>query len=249
MRIDEAKDALMAWSRSSKFQAKIEKSTSIIAKTLEISARPYVAFSCGKDSSVLAHLVLRQRNIPLRFLSSGETRLIHNVDDVIGYFRSLGAEVEEICIDRVFSDGWKDASWTEQRKAGKHDLQRLGSKDFDCVFMGLRKEESKRRQISLNSKKTDGYPPYTYSYISGNNKGVIRCCPLAEWKTIDIAAYIAMNNIPTLGWYDYEGIEGRTTARLTGDAVRQNALSYIRQTNPDAFNRLTARFPELRMYV
>ena len=246
MKIDEAKDALTAWSRNGKFIAKTERSKNIIMQALKLCKNPYVSFSCGKDSSVLAHLVLDiKKDVPLRFLSSGETRLVHNVDRIIEHFKDKGAVIHEINIDRVFSPEWKDATWTEQRKAGRGDLEKLNEGGYDCVIMGLRKEESRNRQISLTAIKTEGFPPYTYRYKSG----LIRCCPLAEWTTIAVAAYIASKGLPVLDWYEYEGIEGRTTARLTGDAVRQNVLIYLKQKDPGSFNKLVARFPEFGLYI
>lgn len=249
MKLSDAEDALLAWARTQKFQKKVDYAKGIIKQTLEISQKPYVAFSCGKDSSVLADMVLSiDKTVPLRFLSSGETRIIHDVDTVIDYFKNQGATIEEINIDRVFSDDWKDATWTEQRKAGNKDLQSLTGDSHDCIFMGLRKEESKPREISLTRCRTEGYPAYTYKYMQGANAGVIRCCPLATWTTSDIAAYIVANGLPTLDWYKTLGIEGRTTARLTGDAVRQNVMVYIKNKNPDGYNKLIKRFPELKLY-
>lgn len=245
MKLSETEDALMAWSRNGKFLARVKRSVEIIEQALKLCNKPYVSFSCGKDSSVMAHMVLGiKKDVPLRFLSSGETRLVHNVDDILDFFRNFGATIEEINIDRVFSEEWKYVSWTEQRKAGNKDLQRL-NEGYDLVFMGLRKQESRNRQRTLNMLKTDWFPPYTYRYQSG----MIRCCPLAEWTTVDVAAYLVSREIPVLDWYNFDSIEGRTTARLTGDAVRQNVLVYLKQKDPGAFYKLTARFPEFRLYI
>lgn len=222
----------------------------IIRGALEHMQRPYIAFSCGKDSSVLAHMVLQiDRSIPLRFLSSGETRLVHNVDEVLSFFRDLGAEIQEINIDRVFTDEWINATWTEQRKAGRHDLELLNDRSFDGMFMGLRAEESRARKISLYQNQTIGLPPFCYRYISGKRESMFRCCPLARWTTKDVGAYIVEHGLPYLDWYDYQGFEGRTTARLTGDAVRQNALFWLKKTKPENFMVLAQRFPEFRLYV
>lgn len=54
---------------------------------------------------------------------------------------------------------------------------------------------------------------------------------------------------PNLDWYEYTGFEGRTTARLTGDAVRQNALFWLKKNKPDHFMILAQRFPEFRLFV
>lgn len=232
------------------YQRRVEQANTIIKDILKIVKNPYVAFSCGKDSSVLAHLVLQHKPcIALRFLSSGETRLVHNVDDVLNHYRELGAEIQEINIDRVFSDEWKDATWTEQRKAGNKDMELLNDRKFDCIFMGLRIQESRARAISLKQCQTEGLPRYSYKYKQGKRENMIRCCPLANWTTEDIGAYITEHNLPYLDWYDFKGFEGRTTARLTGDAVRQNTLFWLKKNKPDNFALLAQRFPEFRLYV
>ncbi len=78
---------------------------------------------------------------------------------------------------------------------------------------------------------------------------MIRICPLARWQVEDVGAYLLTHDIPFLRHYHHRGFEARTTARLTGDAVRQNILSDIKRDDPQAWNRLVARFPELRAFV
>ncbi|MCL6479876.1 MAG: phosphoadenosine phosphosulfate reductase family protein [Peptococcaceae bacterium] len=232
------------------YHRRVEQAKEIISGVLRHVKNPYIAFSCGKDSSVLAHLVLQQvPNAPLRFLSSGETRLVHNVDHVLDYFRTDGAIIQEINIDRVFSEEWKNATWDEQRKAGRHDLELLNDRSFDCIFMGLRAEESRQRKISLYQSQTEGLPYFCYRYVAGERRNMVRCCPLGRWTTMDVGAYIVEHGLPYLDWYDHQGFEGRTTARLTGDAVRQYALTWLKKNKPDSWNKLSQRFPEFRFYV
>lgn len=236
--------------QQSRYKKKLKESLEIINETLAICEAPYISFSCGKDSSVMAHMILAIDNtIPLRFLSSGETRLVLNVDDIIQYFEQRGADVQEILVDRVFSEEWQDATWDEQRKAGRGDLNRLNEGGFDCIFMGLRAEESPPRRLSLYRHQTEGLPMFTYRYSGKGRKNMIRCCPLARWTTLDIGGYILQHDIPYLKWYEHQGFEGRTTARLTGDAVRNNVLVWMKQNDPNSFNRLAKRFPEFKMFV
>lgn len=220
-----------------------EQAEYIIREALKYASQPYVAFSCGKDSSVLAHMVLRyDRSVPLRLLSSGETRLLHDIDVILDWFRARGATIEEVHIDRVFSDEWKDASWDEQRRAGRHDLQNMLRPGYDAVFLGLRMEESPPRKRSLLMHQSPGYPPFTYRYKGGG----LRICPLAAWREDDIGAYLAEHEIPVLAAYHHQGLGARTTARLTHDSIRNYALTYLHRRDPEACNRILARFPELR---
>lgn len=228
------------------FGARLDVARTVIREAIARAESPIVAFSCGKDSSVLAHLVLEQRpQTPLVFLSSGETRLLHDVDTVLDWFRARGATVREILVDRLWTEEWADASWEEQRKAGRGDLDRINA-GADCVFMGLRAEESPARRASLQLHRTEGLPSGLYRYRTGPRAGMLRACPLAEWSTDDVTAYIATREIPVLGWYHELGMDARTTARLTGDAARSFALTHLHRTDPDGAHRLISRFPELR---
>ncbi len=235
------------WAKMSQYQRKLDKTVENVKEMLSISKNPYVALSCGKDSSVMADMVLSiDSAIKCRFISSGETRIVHNVDEVMDYFRQrYNADVEEINIDRVFSDEWKDAEFDEQRKAGRRDIQNIDNSGYDGVFMGLRKDESRGRKITLSVHHSEGLPNNMYRY---NGRAFYRMCPLADWKTEDIGAYLTVNKIPTLDWYNEYGFDSRTTARITGDAVRQNVLFYIHIHNPAGYQKLIQRFPELRIY-
>lgn len=239
-----SEDACRIYSKLPVYKNKVKKTITNIKEMLKKVDKPYIAFSCGKDSSVLADMVLQLNpKIPLRFISSGETRILHNVDDVINRFiQKYNANVEEICFDRVWSDEWKNSTFDEQRKAGRRDIQTINNSLYNGVFMGLRIDESRARSISLKKCQTDGLPKFMYKYT---NRDFYRMCPLALWKTEDIGAYIVENEIPTLHWYEKFGFESRTTARLTGDAIRQNALFYVKTTNPEGYQKLLKRFPEL----
>ena len=178
---------------------------------LRACKKPYVAFSCGKDSTVLADMILRiSPGTPLRFVSSGETRLIHNVDDVIDYFRSTYyAEIEEINYDRFFSGGWQGKNYDEVRASAHGDIKSLNrNTSFDGVFMGLRKEESRKRKISLSLCQSEELPWNMYKYA---DREFYRMCPLANWKTEDVGAYIVEHDIPVLNWYNSFGFDARTT--------------------------------------
>jgi len=221
------------------FQNKLKKSHEIIAKMLNKVKKPYVAFSGGKDSTVLAHLVLQHKpDIELQFLESGESTIIHDFDRLFADFEKItGAKVTRIKIDRVFEEKWIDVDWETSRKAGKRDIQTMLGRDNDCVFMGLRKEESYNRKQTLIKHGV------IYKYKGRN---FWRCCPLADWNTIDIGAYIVYHGLPILEDYKKFGFNFRTTARLTGDAVRCNALTYLKKKDINAYNIILKRFPELK---
>lgn len=240
-------DVCRIYSNLKTYKEKVKRTEENVFKMLEICKNPYIAFSCGKDSSVMADIVLKiNKNITCRFVSSGETRIIHNVDSIIDYFKSkYKMPFEEINFDRVFSEEWQSATFDEQRKAGNKDIQTLDNEKYDGVFIGLRKQESRGRSITLRKCKAENLPDNMYKYKA---KEFYRMCPLADWTTEDVGAYIESNGIKTLDWYNEYGYDSRTTARLTGDAVRQNTLFYIKTKNIYGYQKLIERFPELKIY-
>lgn len=236
----------LAHARLPSFAALVERARQTIGGMLAKCQSPYVSFSAGKDSSVLLALVTEQKPaVEARLLTSGETRLLHHdLDSILTWWRESvpALTLTEINIDRVFSDGWTDADWQTQRKAGRGDIVRyLTGGTYDGFFMGLRDEESNARRFA---NKRGVIRRYSQARRDGT-AGMFVCCPLALWRTADIGAFIVSRGLPYLAEYDRVGFEGRTTARLTGDAMRQNGLQAIRLRDPDGYNRLIQRFPEI----
>ena len=239
----------IAHSRSLAYQRRVIGSLDIIKMMLSVSDRPYVAFSIGKDSAVLLHLVTSLCPIiSVRTLTAGETRILHsNWDDVLAWWlreRPL-MDYQEICIDRVFSDHWQAASWADQRAVSRKDLRNEmpASGDFDGVFLGLTDEESNKRRMA---NKKGLIRQYSVNRTD-NCAGMLCCCPLAYWTIADIAAYVVAHEIPMLSEYK-NGFESRTTARITQHTLRFGGLQTLRLRDPDNFNKIISRFPELGEY-
>lgn len=237
----------LAQARSSVFQRRVQEAQANIQMMFAVCGNPYVAFSGGKDSAVLLHLVLSVSEPPVitRTLTSGETRLLHgNWDAVFAAWKLRHQErlvMEEVLIDRVFSEEWKHADFHTQRKAGKGDIITALPGTHDGVFLGLRSEESKARRMANRKGALRQYVPTRKDALAGQWS----CNPLAWWKTRDVAAYVVLHDLPMLSEYERSGFDARTTARLTGDSLRQNGFQALRLRDPAGYNRLMVRFPEL----
>jgi len=237
----------LAVARLPRFQALLGQARRVVQRALEITRNPYVAYSGGKDSACLLWLVLEQKpDVAARILTSGESRLLHpNLDAVLDWWRLRfpNLDLQEINVDRVWSAEWREATWTEQRKAGKGDIIRElpASGAFDGVFLGLRDEESNARRLANKRGLIRRYAETR----SDATAGMWCFCPLASWTIEDVGAMIVLHDLPLLAAYQVEGLQARTTQRLTGDAVRQNAFVNLRMRDRVAYNRLLERFPEL----
>lgn len=239
-------EALKLWSKMPQYKRKLERTNDLISEMLRVVSRPYIALSCGKDSSAMAHMINQHNpSIPMRFVSRGETRFLYeNIDCVLDYFRSIGT-VEEILFDRLFSDEWKSADFWTVENASKMDTRGLDSSDYDGVFLGIRKDESEGRRNSLKFHHTYGMPRYCYKY---KNKNIVRMCPVADWNFKDIGAYLVTHEIPVLDWYENMGFEARTATRINGRAIENGNIKWLHIHNPSGYYKLIQRFPELKIY-
>lgn len=216
-----------------------KESIESIESMLSVSKNPYLALSFGKDSLVMLDLVLKfKADITCLFLKSSESYLMYNFEDLIKFYTdNFQINLHIIETDRLNEfDSWQSA-----RKAGNKDFEKFDELGFDGVFMGLRKEESKARRITLSLKANNEIGKFLMKY---KNQNKYRCCPLANWRTEEIRFYLKERNLPILDVYQ-EGDHIRTTARLTGDSVRANNLFWIKKNKPENYNKLLKLIPEL----
>jgi len=192
------------WSTTSEFQEKIESSRNIIQEKLKQYSRPYIAFSGGKDSLCVLHLVLQE---------NPNTTVVHWDYGKYYFPHSLFQEVQEIISQflvqdfRVYSSEKYDIL---KRKAinilGQEFLAEvvphLKAEGFDLVFVGLRKEEGSRRKLRIEKSLFLTEIPESH--------------PIADWTWLDIWAYIISRDLPYLSYYDtYGEIIGWDKVRLS----------------------------------
>lgn len=206
----------------------VEHAHSIIRQTLDVCERPFVACSFGKDSAALLHLVRTYRpDIEARFIRWPESGLLADFDRVIGEWRELGANVVILDLTRATLDERTPGRWDALRNLSPADGQ----------FVGLRADESRARQITLNA----------HGHLYRTAAGYWRSCPLARWNTLDVAAYVTLHKLPTLSAYERHGFEARTTSRIprAQHSIREEALARLREDDPAAYQQLRAMYPEL----
>lgn len=206
--------------------------------------KPYLALSFGKDSLVMLDLVRSVRpDINCIFLESEESRLLYDYDRVISLYLKDGLNLTTVKTNRLS----ENETWTAARKAGNADFFLSEFEGWDGVFMGLRIEESKSRKYSLIKKENNEISDKIMVYRTGPRKGMLRCCPMAYWTAFEVLFYLKEKNLPYLNVYD-NGHFIRTTARLTGDAERNNALHWIKQTDISRYNKIVSMIPELKYF-
>jgi 3'-phosphoadenosine 5'-phosphosulfate sulfotransferase (PAPS reductase)/FAD synthetase len=231
----------LVYSKTNIFKKKLRITTLSLERFFTLVEKPYLALSFGKQSIVLAHIIHCIRpETPMLLLQSWETFIMHNMEEIIKKFLCrFPVKLHVLTRDNV---SWNDWDWQRTRDHGEKDLQNLGNDvipDWDGVIMGLSKDESVARRITLSIGNTDWATIFRYK------NGKYRCTPIQFWNINDLAAYIAMNNLPLLDAYRQGGLETRTTARITRNNAEMNGLIDLKNRNISAYNTIVKRFPEL----
>lgn len=201
----------------------VNKTSGFIKWALGRVENPYVACSFGKDSAVMLHLILQQNpNIKVRFIRwKFETEFIDNYDEIITQWGAINLDQIEFSRDSL-SDKRKD---------------RYETKSYDSYFIGLRKDESVARRITLK----------THGLFYKNKADMIRISPLADWNEKDIASYMFSNKLPILNTYKNTGMTSRTASRIPREdfGIRQSFLIDLKQRDFTSYQNLINHFPEI----
>lgn len=217
------KKTALLYAQLKPYKALVNKTIGFIRWALERVENPYVACSFGKDSAVMLHLILQQApDIQVRFIRwKFETEFIDNYDEVIESWGKLNLQQVEFS-RQLLSDKRKD---------------RYDTIGHDSYFIGLRKNESVARRITLK----------THGMFYKNKAEMIRISPLADWTEKEIAAYMYSNELPILNTYKSTGIGARTSSRIPREdfGIRQAFLTDLKQRDFTSYQELINHFPEI----
>ena len=229
--------------RGAAFQRLLARTQRIIDAMLDVSRTPYVAFSAGKDSSVLLALVRAARPDVIAIYTDDEWRL-PETDELLAATPNLRRVARPVAHTEWFTahaDGPPaDAEWLEDVPAWGRGL------GYDGAFVGLRAEESRARRVLLHSRGPLFWNARRHSW---------QCCPLRDWTTQDIWAYIQAWDVPYNRAYDVLAQLGVpiTAQRIGPLAVERvpgrGQLAILRQGWPELWNRFAAAHPEARAYL
>jgi hypothetical protein len=212
------------------YKALVNKTSGFIRWALEHVENPYVACSFGKDSAVMLDLCLKNNpDIPVRFASHPETRILDNYNEVINLWLKKGINYQEI-----FCDG----GLVKIKNAQRNSLDAL-NENWDSFFVGIRKEESFGRRVSL--KKYGMFHKL-------KSTGRIKISPMADWTEREISVYVLSNELPTLNKYNIEGFSSRTTSGIPRTNIEECLIS-LKQRDIEGFNKLCKLFPDTKYFV
>jgi len=177
------KQIFIKWAKTEEYRYKVKQAKKIIEEVIK-EYKPYIAFSGGKDSTCLLHLVLQfDPDILVWHWDYGKYMPREFEKEIIENVRKIGAK--NLRVDTSMAYKWKDKVFY---KTFFGKIQKELAKEYDAVFVGLRKEESIHRRERIKVQRSLGI--------------IKEFWPLQDWSWRDVWAYIFSNNLPYHSAYD-----------------------------------------------
>lgn len=192
------------WATTADYHRRADQAEAAIARGLASSRRPYVAFSGGKDSTVMLHLVLRQRpDITVLHWDYGPYFIPDLVRrEIMDNLAGLGARNVQVETSPEYERLGRQARNVLGREYIGKLLPRMAEEGYDLAFVGLRREESRKRSRRIERRES--------------LTSIQECWPVADWTWMDIWAYIVEQTLPYLSLYDARcALVGWDQARFT----------------------------------
>lgn len=244
--------------RSAEHRRLVASALRHIEHAMVCASSPVVAWSGGKDSTVLSHLALSVD--PTIQLVSEKDDLDYPGEEayVTGLAASWGAALD------IVRPPISPAQWVAEHsheigvcddfhsraaglsKACFYDVMEEYNASRDLVFLGLRAAESKGRQ---RNRMANGV---TYT----RKDGTTICNPLSDWTGLDVFTYLFTHGIEPLHVYRCVGFMHqrepwriRKSWWIPGSAGRHGGISWLRRYYPSLFARLREWFPRAQSFA
>ena len=249
------------YSKLSSHKKRIEDAKNYINNAFDEKKDWYVAWSGGKDSTVLAHMVNVLRPDTLVWSLKDD----RDISFILNYLKSV-AEIFNFNLQIDYTEAIKQNSIKRSDVSEKSNFDEFIDRDGNIYktyqdyidkkrnqisiwrgcFLGLRIEESKTRLFNYAKKGI--------FYKTKDNH--IMCNPLSKLTGDDIFAYLITNNIPILDVYQ------RTMLAKNGDPrliryhdiiprryASEGFVSWLKYHYNDEYERLRSYFPSIQEYV
>lgn len=237
--------ALIEHANSPAYRAKLYRTMDTITDALKRRTRPYVAYSGGKDSTVVLALV--------EAVCPGIT--VAWTDDELEYAETvmLQEHVQQaygeqyiVTLGRSQHAGWftpwsdPDGRYWRDPLPGAHRKtipqgDWMAARGYNLTFLGTRAAESQQRRDWLA-----GSGP-TYRVKRGTG---MHCCPLWDWTDDDVWALMAVEGLPVNGVYQQLHEIGVARTRMRVGPLPLSHAAHLQEGWPEMYERLVAVYGE-----
>lgn len=240
--------------RSPAFRRRVDRALEVVRQHAATGARIGIAYSGGKDSTVLLDLVRRAvPDAPAAFFdSSCELRQTY---EIVEFYGVDVIETQYALEDLCRAGGYWGYRGEDADASRTFDFQHwlvtepadhfAEMYDLDTMAIGLRAGESKQRRLNAMSR----------GEVYQTKAGRWHLCPLARWTDDDVWAYIADRGLRYNAAYDQMAAIGvprqdwRVSCLLGSAGATHGRYAYLRQIDPGAYNRLASIFPKIARYT
>lgn len=235
------------------FERRVEKARILVSEALSKMENPYIAFSTGKDSVAMAHLVWQQNPDVLAVYFDADCAFPES-KELLGRYEAAGRPIISWpcepfleTLKRVGGPASDKCEAETMRSTVYRPIKSLLAEyHFDGVFLGLRSEESygRRKLAEIRGQ-----------LFWQKRDALWECLPIARWSFLDVWAYIISQGIDCCAVYDRLmelGVppEDCRLSYWAGETKRRwGRWAILKQGWPELFNRFAAEFPEVRGYV
>lgn len=233
-----------------RFQYRVIQAKERVSRWLDKVDNPYIAFSTGKDSTCILHLVREQRpDIPAVYFDADcsfpeSLEMIQTTENII-VFPTIEPLLETFKRFGGFDAGPELERETMRTTVWEPIKRLIAEYGFDGVVYGLRAEENPGTRGRLARKRG--------AIFQYKRDELWACQPIHDWSYYDVWAFIVSNELPYCGVYDKLWDAPEEDQRLSywaGETKRRwGRWSWLKRNYPDLFNRFAAEFPEVRCYV
>lgn len=237
------------------FNRRLDFARRIIKDALDGSAKPYLSWSTGKDSTAMLALVAEQcPGVRIMRYDSGYELPENNeyakyVMDLLGISQAQVDIVRPPCdpFDAKIEAGYFDlaaVAKVNERVMMKPITAWAAEGKYDLAFIGLRKEESRARRMMT---KTQGQLHYCKK-----NK-IMQCYPMANFRAEEIFGVLNYYGIEPHPVYKKTKFQPREWVRvnwlIVSAGAERGTLAWLQYYYPDIFAKLSDKLPEMRGYI
>jgi phosphoadenosine phosphosulfate reductase len=228
------------WAQTKQHKARVRQAMGIVGYAFETVPIWHVAFSGGKDSTVVMDLVRQVMAYDVPAVWSDDEWWLPETGEYMDRCRADGINLHQIRTNDSHAEFFQiSGDWD-----GIQDYARQNG--LGSVFLGLRAEESAARRLHL---KSHGW------LFESKQDGFWHCNPLHNWTWQDVWGYISSRDLDYNRAYDrLEEIGVPPERQRIGPLAVEKVLAYgqmaiLKRGWPEVFNRFAEAHPEVLAYV